>query len=99
MGPRFARQMGIGLTDVVRAKRDSTPIMTNQLIQSVFACVYSRFYVDENRCSGSDFLGLLDRFLDSADHVERLLRQVVVLAIDDAFEAADRVFQGDILTG
>ena len=32
-------------------------------------------------------LGLLDRFLDRADHVERLLRQRVVLAVDDLLEA------------
>ena len=42
-------------------------------------------------------LGLLDRFFDAADHVERLLRQVVVLAVDDRLEAADRVLQRDVL--
>src|SRR5690606_8886002 len=42
-------------------------------------------------------VGLLDGFLDAADHVERLLRQVVVLALDDALEAADGVLERDVL--
>src|SRR5690606_32681884 len=44
-----------------------------------------------------DLAGLLDRFVDGADHVERLLRQVVVLAVHDALEAADGVLQRDVL--
>src|SRR4051812_1823860 len=31
--------------------------------------------------------------VDTADHVERLLRQVIVLAREDAAEAADRLFE------
>ena len=41
---------------------------------------------------GRQFLGLLDRLLDGADHVEGGLGQIVVLAFDDAFEALDGVF-------
>jgi hypothetical protein len=37
-------------------------------------------------------LGFGNRFVDIADHVESLLRQVIVIAIDEAFEAADCVF-------
>ena len=39
-------------------------------------------------------LGFFDRFFDGADHVERLLGQVVVFARDDGLEAADRVLEG-----
>jgi hypothetical protein len=41
--------------------------------------------------------GLLDGFLDGADHVEGGFGQVVVLALDEALEALDRVFEGDEL--
>src|SRR6202041_736524 len=41
-------------------------------------------------------LGLLQRFFDRADHVERLLRNIVVLAFDDFLEAANRVFDLDV---
>src|SRR5690606_15780344 len=47
----------------------------------------------------AELLGLLHRFLDAADHVERLLRQVVVLTLDDPLETANGVLQGDVLTG
>ena len=40
---------------------------------------------------GRLLLGVGDRFLDRADHVERLLRQMVVFAVDDLLEAANRV--------
>src|SRR5512138_1581888 len=43
-----------------------------------------------------------DRFFDTANHVEGLLRQRIVLAADDALEAADGVLQRDdlaVLTG
>src|SRR5213593_3755208 len=39
----------------------------------------------------------LDGFIDRADHVKSLLRKIVVLAIDDFFEAGDRVFKLDVL--
>src|SRR5512137_85436 len=42
-------------------------------------------------------LRLLERVLDRADHVERLLGQGVALAVDDHLEAADRVLQRDVL--
>src|SRR5581483_11639817 len=41
----------------------------------------------------------LDRALDRADHVERLLGQVVVLAVEDLAEAADRVLELHVLAG
>ena len=40
---------------------------------------------------------LLDGLFDRADHVERLLRQVVVLAFDDLLEALDRVGDRHVL--
>src|SRR6478735_4869478 len=44
-------------------------------------------------------LGLLDRFLDPADHVEGLLGQVVVLAFDDRLERAHGVLDLHELAG
>ena len=44
-----------------------------------------------------ELLAALDRALDRADHVERLLRQLVVLALDDLLEAADRVLELHVL--
>ena len=38
--------------------------------------------------------GFLDRFFDTADHVERLLRQVIVVAVENALEASDGVPSG-----
>mmetsp|Transcript_2504 Transcript_2504/g.7899 ORF Transcript_2504/g.7899 Transcript_2504/m.7899 type:complete len:228 (+) Transcript_2504:208-891(+) len=46
---------------------------------------------------GRELLRLLGRLLDRADHVERHLRQVVVLALEQALEAAERVGEGDKL--
>src|SRR4249919_1931778 len=42
-------------------------------------------------------LGFLDRFLDAADHVEGLFRQVVTFAVADHLEAADGLLQRDVL--
>src|SRR5437762_14264333 len=42
-------------------------------------------------------LRALDRAFDRADHVERLLGQVVVLPVDDLLEAADRVLALHVL--
>src|SRR5690606_26735511 len=47
--------------------------------------------------SGRDLLRLLHRLVDGADHVERLRRQVVVVAADDALEAADGLLERDVL--
>src|SRR5690606_7225053 len=44
-------------------------------------------------------LRLFHRLFDRADHVERLLRQVVVLAVDDRLEALDGVLQRHVLAG
>src|SRR5918999_1591376 len=44
-------------------------------------------------CLGGHTLGLVDRFLDRADHVERALGQVVVLAGDDRLEPGDGVLE------
>ena len=38
-------------------------------------------------------------FFNTTDHVERLLGQVIVIAIDDALEGADGVFQRYVLAG
>src|SRR5690606_19916608 len=38
-------------------------------------------------------------FVDRADHVERLLGQVIVLAVHDGLEALDRVLQRHVLAG
>src|SRR5690606_35449003 len=46
-----------------------------------------------------ELLRLLLGLLDSADHVERLLRQVIVLAVDDRLEAANRVRERHVLAG
>src|SRR5436190_11649513 len=42
-------------------------------------------------------LRLLERFLDRADHVERLLGQCVALAVDDHLEALDGVLERHVL--
>src|SRR5689334_22058683 len=42
-------------------------------------------------------LRFLERFFDGADHVERLLRQRVALAVHDHLEALDRVLERDVL--
>jgi hypothetical protein len=38
-------------------------------------------------------LRFFDSFLDAADHVEGLLGQMIVFAVDNRLEAADRVLQ------
>src|SRR5436189_276115 len=48
---------------------------------------------------GREALSLLDRLLDRADHVEGRLREVVVLALDEALEALDGVLERDELAG
>src|SRR5690348_9289024 len=56
-------------------------------------------------CSGSLLLGsvhrfaLLDGVFDAADHVERLLGQVVDFAVDDHLERADGFLQRHVLAG
>jgi hypothetical protein len=50
------------------------------------------------RAPGLQLLGFLDRFFDAADHVERLFRQMVVVTGEDAFEASNGVFQGNVFT-
>src|SRR6516164_1096073 len=44
-----------------------------------------------SRRLGGELLALLDRLLDGADHVEGGLRQVIVLTLAQALEAADGV--------
>src|SRR5690606_13222957 len=52
---------------------------------------------------GSGLLGHLggafDGFFDAANHVERLLGQVVVLAVQDRLEAGEGIFQRNVLAG
>src|SRR5690606_10014274 len=45
------------------------------------------------------FACFLYRFVDGADHVESLLRQVIVITVQDALEATDGFLQGHILAG
>src|SRR5450830_1743636 len=45
-----------------------------------------------------DLLGFFERFVDCANHVERLLGQVIALASHNHFEAANRFGQADVLT-
>src|SRR5690606_31038648 len=61
-----------------------------------FPIPYSR---TESRSSGFLFhrLGLLERLVDAADHVERLLRQVVAFAVHDHLEAADGFLERHVL--
>src|SRR5690349_14069644 len=49
--------------------------------------------------SGGQLLGLLEGFVDGADHVERLLGQVVAFAGGDHLEAADGLRQRHVLAG
>src|ERR671930_1735536 len=49
--------------------------------------------------AAADRLRLLDRLLDRPDHVEGLLGQVVVLAVEDLGEALDRVLELHVLDG
>src|SRR5205814_1361510 len=46
-----------------------------------------------------ELLRPLERLLHVADHVERLLRQLVVLAVDDLAEPRDRLLQRHVLAG
>src|SRR6478609_9577887 len=62
-----------------------------------------RGVVSENRTRVLRFLlellGLGAHVVDAALHVERLLRQVVALAVGDLLEAGDRVLDLDVLAG
>ncbi len=49
--------------------------------------------------SDAERLRFLHRFVNVADHVERLLRQVVVLAVNEFLEAADGIFDRHVLAG
>ena len=45
-------------------------------------------------CSiGRHLFGFFDGLLNGADHIKSLFRNIVVFAVDDLFEAADRVLQ------
>ena len=46
-----------------------------------------------------DGFGFCQHFVDGADHVEGLLRDVVVLAINDALEATDGFFERHVFAG
>src|SRR5688572_32158956 len=61
--------------------------------------------VTSSKCRGirsvlfGHLLGLLDRLVDAADHVESLLGQVVVLTLDQRLERAHRVLDLHELAG
>src|SRR6266849_3787864 len=63
----------------------------------LFATPYSLFgsLSLPSRRLGCELLALLDRLLDGAHHVEGGLRQMIVLAIAQALEAADRIGEVD----
>src|ERR1700722_5175614 len=65
-------------------------------IYIVSLCVCRR---ELRRCSCRHLLRFLAYFFDGADHVESLLRQIVVLAFYDFLEAAHGVFDLHILPG
>src|SRR5690606_33269935 len=44
-------------------------------------------------------LGLLEGFVDGADHIERLLGQGIALAVHDHLEAADGFLERNVLAG
>jgi len=50
-----------------------------------------------DRTALGDFFGLLKRFVDRANHVERLLRQVIALTSGDHLETADGFRQRHVL--
>src|SRR4249919_3155984 len=76
-------------------KISASALTMSQRIVDAIGCSFVR-YREDRRLRG-DLLRLLDGFFDAADHVERLLRQVVHLAVDDRLEAADRVLQRNVL--
>ena len=47
----------------------------------------------------SDLFGFFEGFVDRADHVERLFRQMIALASHNHLEAANRFGQAHILAG
>src|ERR1700733_3699490 len=61
-------------------------------IVSLFACQR-----ELRRCACRHLFCLLAHFFDRADHVERLLRQIVVLAFDNFLEATHGVFDLHVL--
>src|ERR1022692_3227761 len=69
--------------------------------RSLFENVYSLLPIRYSLLSltsrrfGGEFLALLDRLLDGADHVEGVLRQVIVFAVAQALEAADGIGEVD----
>src|SRR5579862_7698342 len=52
-----------------------------------------------NLCLGGELLTLFDRLLDGPDHVEGRLRQVIVFALNQSFEAANRISEIDQYAG
>jgi len=46
-----------------------------------------------------ELLTLLDGLLDRADHIEGGFRQIIVLAVDNALEALDRILDLDLTPG
>src|ERR1700722_6466025 len=72
------------------ASRSLSPIVVpNSLFATPIRCLFC------SRRFRGQTLALLDRLLDGADHVEGVLRQVVVLAFAQALEAPDGVGEVD----
>src|ERR1700676_1110780 len=60
---------------------------------------HSLFAIRSSRRFGRELLALFDRLFDGADHVERRLRQLIVLALAKPAEALDGVGEVDELAG
>ena len=52
---------------------------------------------DERWTGVNEAAPILERFLDAAHHVERLLRQLVALAVHDHLESLDGVLERHVL--
>src|SRR5688572_30022092 len=80
-------------------KIDSSALTTSTwMVAAVSAICNPRWAVRYGLCVRFlQGLGLLERFLDRPDHVERLLGQGVTLAIHDHLEALDGVLERHVL--
>ena len=87
--PKVAFRSGRG--DLVHVFTHQELIRCHHFQQEFFP--KERFYLNRPLSFVSQFLRLLDRFFYRPDHVKRLLRQIVMLAVDDFLEAPDGVLE------
>src|SRR3984885_3100306 len=88
------RHLGDGLAEQLPFRRDDDQL--DGVSSHFLSVILSSSQTDSRLRVRLHLLGLFERFLDGADHVERLLRNVIVLAFDDFLEAANRVFNLDV---